>query len=314
MTRSVKQAGTVALQRATNRQWVLKPQDLAVALKLVVLRGRWLSYAALAEAMHLSRYEAHAAVQRLLAAGLLDDSSGAPRPVVDALRDFVIHDAPYAYPPVHTGMSRDFASAAGAPPLRDRVAVAEPPSVWPHPDGPVRGPGLLPLYGKLPPAARDDPALYELLAQFDALRAGQGPERALARDLPEAWLSGGDSGRRDKPEEAGTMAEDMLDIGGELAVSHKALEALARKYHIRRLSLFGSAARGELRPDSDIDLLVEFEEGKAPSLWSSVTIQEDFSRLFQGQPVDLVSLAVLRNPFRRRTIERDLRVLIDEAA
>ncbi|HFC36060.1 MAG TPA: hypothetical protein ENJ49_00075, partial [Candidatus Moranbacteria bacterium] len=31
-------------------------------------------------------------------------------------------------------------------------------------------------------------------------------------------------------------------------------EALAKKYHIRRLSLFGSAARGELRPDSDIDL------------------------------------------------------------
>ena len=38
------------------------------------------------------------------------------------------------------------------------------------------------------------------------------------------------------------------------------------QYHIRKLSLFGSAAWGELRPDSDIDLLVEFEPGKAPSL------------------------------------------------
>jgi len=314
MTTSRKQATTVALQRAANRQWVLKPQDLAVALKLVVLRGRRLSYAALAEAMHLSRYEAHAAVQRLLAAGLLEDDSGAPRPDADALRDFVIHGAPYAYPPVRTGMSHGFATAAGAPPLRDRLAVTEPAPVWPHPDGPARGPGLLPLYGKLPLAARDDPALYELLALFDALRTGQGPERALARELLEARLSSGDNGRRDKPGEAGTMAEDMLDIGGELVVSRKALEALAKKYHIRRLSLFGSAARGELRPDSDIDLLVEFEEGKAPSLWSMVTIQEDFSRLFQGRPVDLVSPAVLRNPFRRRTIERDLRVLIDEAA
>jgi predicted nucleotidyltransferase len=39
------------------------------------------------------------------------------------------------------------------------------------------------------------------------------------------------------------------------------LAALCRKYHVRRLGLFGSAARGELTPESDVDLLVEFEPG-----------------------------------------------------
>ncbi len=114
--------------------------------------------------------------------------------------------------------------------------------------------------------------------------------------------------------EKNAKTREMIVIGEGIEVPRAALQALARKYHIRRLSLFGSAARGELRPDSDIDLLVEFEEGKGPSLWGMVEVQEQFSRLFGGRPVDLVTPVILENPFRRRTIEPDLKVLIDEAA
>ncbi|HEB76904.1 MAG TPA: hypothetical protein ENI90_00060 [Methylothermaceae bacterium] len=110
------------------------------------------------------------------------------------------------------------------------------------------------------------------------------------------------------------QTDDVILIGGAIEVSRAALKALARKYHIHRLSLFGSAARGELRPDSDIDLMVEFEPGKAPSLWKVVALQEEFSTLFQGRPVDVTSPEILRNPFRRKTIEKDLKVLFDEAA
>ncbi len=300
---------TVAMKRAANRQWVLKPQDLAVALKLFVLRGRWLSYAALGEAMYLSRYEAHAAVQRLLAARLLVKEGESPQPVVDALRSFVVQGAPYAYPAVRGGLTIGFPTAQAVPPLKGKVDEGELPPVWPHPEGTVRGRGLLPLYEKLPLAARDDPALYELLALFDALRIGQGRTRELARELLARRFSA-----ENERKEAGTMDDEVVRIGGQLTVSRKDLEALARKYHIRRLSLFGSAARGELRPDSDIDLLVEFEPGKAPSLWKSADLQAEFSRLFQGRPVDVASPEILRNPFRRRTIEKDLKVLFDEAA
>ena len=110
------------------------------------------------------------------------------------------------------------------------------------------------------------------------------------------------------------QTDAVILVGGVIEVPRADLEALACKYHIRRLSLFGSAARGELRPDSDIDLLVEFEPGKAPSLWKVVTIQDEFSRLFQGRPVDIATPEILRNPFRRRTIEKDLKILFDEAA
>jgi len=67
-------------------------------------------------------------------------------------------------------------------------AGGDPPPVWPHPKGTVRGTTLLPLYQKLPEAALDSPELYELLALFDALRIGRARERKLAIELIEERL------------------------------------------------------------------------------------------------------------------------------
>jgi predicted nucleotidyltransferase len=101
------------------------------------------------------------------------------------------------------------------------------------------------------------------------------------------------------------------DVGRQPAVSRAKLAALCRKYHVRRLGVFGSAARGELTPESDIDLLVEFEAGKAPSFWAEPEMREAFGALFGGRRVDLVPPAVLENPYRRKTILRDLKVLYE---
>lgn len=189
MNRSSAFEKSVAMKRASNRQWVLKPQDLAIALKLVALNGQWLPYASLADAMRLSRFEAHAAVQRLMAARLVAQIGGPPRPVMAALRPFVIFGAPYVYPAVRGEMTIGFPTAHGVAPLKDKiVATQEPPLVWPHPEGTTRGLGLLPLYENLPMAAMDDPHLYELLALFDALRAGQARERELATSFLEERL------------------------------------------------------------------------------------------------------------------------------
>ena len=102
---------------------------------------------------------------------------------------------------------------------------------------------------------------------------------------------------------------DTVIIGQDIRISVNALTELTNRYHIRRLTLFGSAARGELRPESDIDLLVEFETGKAPSLGGMIDIQDAFSALFNGRKVDLATPAILNNPYRRRAIEKDMEVL-----
>jgi hypothetical protein len=189
MNRAKSSEKSVAMKRASSRQWVLKPQDLAVALKLAALKGRWLPYAALGEAMRLSQFEAHAAVQRLMAARLVVEVDGPPRPVMVALRQFVIFGAPYVYPAVRGEMTIGFPTAHGVSPLKEiMVQSDELPPVWPHPEGKVRGQGLLPLYEKLPLAAMEDQSLYKLLALFDALRSGQAREREIAKKLLEEGL------------------------------------------------------------------------------------------------------------------------------
>lgn len=186
MNKAKSSEKSVAMKRASSRQWVLKPQDLAIALKLVALQGKWLPYAVLAEATRMSRFEAHAAVQRLMAARLVVDLGDSPVPVMSALRSFLIYGAPFTYPAVRGEMTIGFPTAHSASPLKDMMmASSEPPLVWPHPEGIMRGAGLLPLYENLPLAARDDEKFYELLALFDALRAGQARERELAKKLLE---------------------------------------------------------------------------------------------------------------------------------
>jgi predicted nucleotidyltransferase len=66
----------------------------------------------------------------------------------------------------------------------------------------------------------------------------------------------------------------------------EAILALARKYGIRRVRLFGSVVRGEDRPDSDLDVLVEFEPGR--SLLDLVGFGQDMEDLL-GRKVDVVS-------------------------
>lgn len=73
-------------------------------------------------------------------------------------------------------------------PLARMFGSREPPLVWPHPEGEVRGESLEPLYPSAVDAARRDGKLYEVLALVDALRVGRAREKALAIDLLDKRL------------------------------------------------------------------------------------------------------------------------------
>ncbi len=175
--------------RLSHSQWSLKPQDLAMAFKLVCLGRKRLSYVELAEVMHLSQFEAHACMVRLTSARLLTEVDDMPSLVMAAFRPMVLHGAPYFFPAVRGEITMGFPTAYGIEPLKSQVLFAdELPPVWPHADGPVRGSILLPLYPKLPLAAARDQPFYTLLALFDALRIGQAREREMARRYLEERL------------------------------------------------------------------------------------------------------------------------------
>jgi uncharacterized protein len=84
----------------------------------------------------------------------------------------------------------------------------------------------------------------------------------------------------------------------QLFADRAALAAICRRHRIRRLSLFGSVLHGTNQPDSDVDLLVEFEPGATPGLLGLAAIEMELSDLLGGQRVDLRTPQELSRYFR----------------
>src|SRR5258708_8424156 len=77
-------------------------------------------------------------------------------------------------------------------------------------------------------------------------------------------------------------------VSPHISIDRDAVSAFCRRHHIRRLALFGSVLRDDFRPDSDVDVLVEFQPGHVPGL-DFVSIEREFSGLLQGRRVDMVT-------------------------
>jgi predicted nucleotidyltransferase/DNA-binding transcriptional ArsR family regulator len=107
-------------------------------------------------------------------------------------------------------------------------------------------------------------------------------------------------------------AEYTIEPSGRLPdLDRKALAAICRKYGVKKMSLFGSAARGEMRPDSDVDLLVEFKRSSKTTYFDFVHLQDELSPLFGKREVHLAGPEILQNPYRKKTILPDLKTLYE---
>jgi predicted nucleotidyltransferase len=87
-----------------------------------------------------------------------------------------------------------------------------------------------------------------------------------------------------------------------LAVDEALLTAFCRKHAIHTLSLFGSLLKGTARPDSDVDLLVEFETDRKPGLLALAAMEEELSTLLGGRRVDLRTAEDLSRHFRDKVV------------
>ena len=81
----------------------------------------------------------------------------------------------------------------------------------------------------------------------------------------------------------------------------KKLSEFCKRRHIRRLSFFGSVLRDDFNADSDVDVLVEFEEGHTPGL-DFIDIQDELSQLLGGREVDLVTPKFLNHRIKDRVL------------
>lgn len=87
-----------------------------------------------------------------------------------------------------------------------------------------------------------------------------------------------------------------------LPLDQRELARLCRCHGIRCLSLFGSVLRGTDRPESDIDMLVEFESDATPSLLDMAVIEDELSAVLGGRRVDLRTAAELSRYFRDEVV------------
>jgi len=97
----------------------------------------------------------------------------------------------------------------------------------------------------------------------------------------------------------------------ELKISQDELNNICKKYLIKELLLFGSVNTDKFNDESDIDLLVTFEDNTNYSLFDVVRIQESFEKFF-NRSVDLVSKKAIqqsRNTFRRESILNNAKVI-----
>lgn len=290
----------------SGRDMNLKPQDILFLLKLIAQGDRPWTFSSLAAELAMSASEVHGAAKRALAARLAYKQGDSIMVDRRNLEEFLLHGIQYVFVPDRGAMSRGMPTAHGVEPLAVAFTdSAEPPPVWPDPEGEVRGESFLPLYKSAPRAARNDPALYQLLALVDAIRGGRARERELAKKQLSSRLKA----QQNTKQSSSQHSRNQIMIAGQIPVSRSELNKLAKRFHISRLVLFGSAARSELRPDSDIDLLIEFENSQVPSMGGMLEIKNAFEMLFKGRRVDIATPSIMGNPYRKRAIEKDMEVL-----
>jgi predicted nucleotidyltransferase len=95
------------------------------------------------------------------------------------------------------------------------------------------------------------------------------------------------------------MANDLNELG-------KRVTPALRRHGVVRAGVFGSAARGEAREDSDLDVLVEFEAGR--TLFDLVDLRDELTRLL-GRPADVVTYQSLHPRIRERALHDRVPIL-----
>ena len=88
----------------------------------------------------------------------------------------------------------------------------------------------------------------------------------------------------------------------KIAIDRDTIAAFCRRHHIKRLALFGSVLRDDFGPNSDVDMLVEFEPGQVVGLIRLAAMERELSDIV-GRKVDLRTPADLSKYFRQEVVE-----------
>jgi hypothetical protein len=166
----------------------MRPQDIAVLLKIIISDSNWMSKA-IAEDLFLSPSEISYSLQRSALAGLLDSSK---RKVMRrTFLEFIQYGLPRVFPAMRGPIAIGIPTAFSSPVMSSYFMTNQLNEmvVWPYAEGAVRGETISPLYPNAVQAALKDQTLYELLSLADVMRMGKIREKEIALRLLEEKFS-----------------------------------------------------------------------------------------------------------------------------
>lgn len=97
----------------------------------------------------------------------------------------------------------------------------------------------------------------------------------------------------------------------KIKINSDDLARLCMKWKVDKLAFFGSVVREDFGPESDIDMVVWFQENSGLSLLDIVDMKEEFEAFFD-RDVDIVELEAVTNPFSKKIIDRDMQVVYEK--
>ena len=155
----------------------MRPQDIAVLLKIIATGDTSWQNKDLSAALSLSASEISESLNRSQIARLIDEKK--KKVSRQSLMEFLEHGLRFVFPAEPGPLTRGVPTAH-AHPFMSNLFPSEEPYVWPNAEGKVRGVAIEPLYEGVTKAIRTDEDLYKLLALADVIRVGKVRERKVA--------------------------------------------------------------------------------------------------------------------------------------
>ena len=160
--------------------FIMKSQDVIVAVKLLLLNGEKFTFAELGKSLQISASETHGAINRLKESFIYDPFTKMVRK--KALEEFLIHGIQYVFPASPDKPARGVLTGYSSPFMRNDFTVGKHDDVyiWPYSYGKDRGISIQPLYQSVPEVCLKDESLYHWLSVIDMLRLNRARERDIA--------------------------------------------------------------------------------------------------------------------------------------
>lgn len=155
----------------------MRPQDIAILLKIVMLGKKEWQYQDLARSLCISGAEVNASLNRSKLAGLIDHNR--KRVNKQSLYEFLQHGIQYVFPIQPGAISKGIPTAHSHPDIKEQI-VSESIFIWPDINGTAIGQTIEPLFSTQIRAIKEDPELYAVLSLIEILRVGKNREKNIA--------------------------------------------------------------------------------------------------------------------------------------